>query len=97
MLIVGPSGSGKTTALYSIMSKREIHVKRVSYRNAFDKIYIISPTMANGSMKQDPLKDIPKNQVHRKLTIGGLDELKERIKEKRRKITFSNYFRRCRK
>ena len=34
MLVVGPSGSGKTTALYpySMMSKRKIQGKRVSYR-----------------------------------------------------------------
>ena len=35
--------------------------------------------MANGSMKQDPFKDIPKNQVYRKWTIDGLEELEERI------------------
>ena len=86
MLIVGPSGSGKTTALYSMMSKRKIQGKRVSYRKVFDKIYIISPTMANGSMKQDPFKDIPKNQVYRKLTIEGSEELEERIKKKERAI-----------
>ena len=40
MLIVGPSGSGKTAALYSMMSKRKIQGKRVSYRKVFDKIYI---------------------------------------------------------
>ena len=73
MLLVGPSGSGKTTAMYSMMSKRKIKGKRVSCRKVFDKINIISPTMANGSMKQGPFKDIPKNQVYRKLTIDGLD------------------------
>ena len=52
MLIVGPSGSGKTTALYSMMSKRKIQGKRVSYRKVFDKIYIISPTMANEARQQ---------------------------------------------
>ena len=34
-------------------------------------------------MKQDPFKDIPKNQVYRKLTIEGLEELEERIKKNR--------------
>ena len=59
-LIFGPSGSGNTTALCSMMSKRKIQGKRVSYRKVFDQIYIISPKMANSSMKQDPFKDIPK-------------------------------------
>ena len=31
--------------------------------------------MADGSMKQDPFKDTPKNQVFRKLTIEVLKEL----------------------
>ena len=80
LFIVGPSASGKTAALYSMVSKRKIQGKRDSYRKVFDKIYIMSPAMANGSMKQDPFKDIPKNQVYRKLTIEGLEELEERIR-----------------
>ena len=64
-----------------MMSKRKIQGERVSYRKVFDKIYTISPPMANGSMKQDPFKDIPKNRVYRKLTIEGLEKLKERIKK----------------
>ena len=42
--------------------------------------------MANGSIKQDPFKDIPKNHVYRKLTIEGLEELEERIKKTEKMI-----------
>jgi len=83
MTICGPSGSGKTTSLYSIMTKRKKNGMRQSYRKVFDKIYIVSPTMANSSMKSDPFKDIPKNQVYRSLTLESLNELEEKIQENR--------------
>ena len=79
-LIVGPSGSGKTTALYSLMSKKKIKGKRVSYRKLFDKIYIISPTMGKSSIKNDPFKDINDDQVFRKLTIEVLEKLENTLK-----------------
>ena len=82
-LIVGPSGSGKTTALYSLMSKRKIKGKRVSYRKLFDKIYIISPTMGKSSIKNDPFKDVNGDQVFRKLTIEVLEKLENTLKENR--------------
>ena len=59
--LIGPSGSGKRAALYSITSIRNIQGNHFSYRKVFDKIYFISPAMANGSMKKAPFKDIPKN------------------------------------
>lgn len=83
MVISGPSGSGKTTSMYSIMTKRKNKGVRQSYRKVFDKIYIVSPTIANNSMKSDPFKDIPKNQVYRSLTLDHLEELEDKIKENR--------------
>ena len=83
MIICGPSGSGKSTSLYSIMTKRKKNKVRQSYRKVFDKIYIISPTMASASMKNDPFKDIPKNQVYRSITLEGLTELEEKVQENR--------------
>ena len=88
MLIVGPNRSGKTTALYSMRRKRKIQGKRASYRKVFDKIYIIPPTMANDSMKQDPFKDISKNQVFRKLSIEGSEEIEEKKKKKTEKMIY---------
>ena len=82
-LIVGPSGSGKTTALYSLMSKKKIKGKRVSYRKLFDKIYIISPTIAKSSIKDDPFKDINGDQIFRKLTLDVLEKLEKTLKENR--------------
>jgi len=83
MLITGSSGSGKTTFLYSIMSKRKKHGIRQSYRGVFNRVYIISPTMAKNSIANDPFKTIPENQIWRSLTKEGLDELDEMLDENR--------------
>ncbi len=84
MLITGSSGSGKSTFLYSIMSKRKKNGIRQSYRGVFDKVYIISPTMGKDSIKNDPFKSIPENQIWRSLTKDGLDELDEVLDENRK-------------
>ncbi len=83
MVISGPSGSGKTTFMYSIMTKKKKNGIRQSYRKVFDKIYIVSPTMANSSMKSDPFKDINKKQIYRSLTLEHLEELEEEIQDNR--------------
>jgi len=84
MLITGSSGSGKSTFLYSVMSKRKKNGIRQSYRGVFDKVYIISPTMGKDSIKNDPFKTIPENQIWRSLTKDGLDELDEVLDENRK-------------
>ena len=84
MLICGASGSGKTTLLYSIMSKSKKKGVRQSYKGLFDRVYIISPTMAKDSMKNDPFKTIPEDQVWRSLTKDALDELDEALDENRK-------------
>ena len=83
MLICGASGSGKTTALYSMMSAGKKKGVRQSYKKCFHKIYIVSPTIANQSIKNDPFKKIPENQIHRVLTMKVLEDLEEQIKENR--------------
>ena len=84
MLICGASGSGKTTLLYSIMSKGKKKGVRQSYKGVFDKVYIISPTMAKESIKNDPFKTIPEDQIWRSLTKDALDELDEKLDENRK-------------
>ena len=83
MLICGAAGSGKTTMLYSMMSAKKKKGVRQSYRKAFHHIYIVSPTMANDSIKNDPFKTLPKNQIYRKLTLETLNELEEKVMKHR--------------
>lgn len=77
MLIVGSSGSGKTTALYNMMTKSKKKGKRTSYKNVFDRIYIISPTLGGTSIKGDKFASIPDDQIYRELTLEGLTELED--------------------
>ena len=83
MLICGASGSGKTTLLYSIMSKKKQKGIRQSYKGVFDRVYIISPTIGKDSIKNDPFKTIPDDQIWRSLTKDALDELDEMLDDNR--------------
>ena len=83
MLICGASGSGKTTLLYSIMSKKKQKGVRQSYKGVFDRVYIISPTIGKDSIKNDPFKTIPDDQIWRSLTKDALDELDEMLDDNR--------------
>ena len=77
MLIVGSSGSGKTTALYNMMTKSKRKGKRTSYKNVFDRIYLVSPTLGGSSIKDDKFSTIPDDQIYRELSIEGLTELED--------------------
>ena len=83
MLICGASGSGKTTFLYSIMSKPKRKGVRQSYKKVFDRIYIISPTIGKDSIKNDPFKSLPDDQIWRSLSKDVLDELDEKLDDNR--------------
>jgi GTPase SAR1 family protein len=79
MNIIGSAGSGKTTLLYSLMTN-----KKQSYRKVFNTIYIVSPTIANDSIKNDPFSKLPEDQIYRHLSLDILDELEAKIKENRK-------------
>lgn len=81
--VVGWSGSGKTTLLYSLMTAKAHQGKRQSYKQLFNKIYVVSPTMAKSSMKNDPFSNLPPNQIHREVSLAILQELDANIKKNR--------------
>lgn len=82
-LICGSSGSGKTTLLYSLMCQNKKNKKRTSYKKLFDKIYIVSPTIGNKSIKDDPFAALPDDQINRELTYDVLKDLEQKIQENR--------------
>ena len=82
--IIGSPGSGKTSLLYSIMTRKKVKGVRQSYRQLFDRIYVISPTIGAKSMKDDPFSKLPDDQRHKELTLELLMEL-EKTLEKNRK------------
>ena len=83
MVISGSSGSGKTTLLYSLMTGTSYDGIKRGYKRVFDKVYVVSPTIANNSIKNDPFNTIPENQIYRELTSESLDEIKQNIEENR--------------
>jgi ABC-type dipeptide/oligopeptide/nickel transport system ATPase component len=82
-VIVGSSGSGKTTLLYSLMKGKKINGIRHGYNKVFDKIYVISPTIGNDSIKNDPFKTLPDNQIYRELTLEHLEEIQTELEDNR--------------
>lgn len=85
MVIVGSSGSGKTTFLYSIMTKNRKKGVRQSYKKVFNNIYVISPTIGNGSMKNDPFDKLSDDKKNKVLTADLLNELEETLTENKNK------------
>ena len=81
MIIAGSSGSGKTTFLYSIMTKNKKNGVRQSYKKVFNNIYVISPTIANGSIANDPFNRLSEDKKHKALTADLLNELEEKLGE----------------
>ena len=81
ILIVGSSGSGKSTLLHSIMTKPKKNGQRQSYKNLFDRIYVISPTLGGKSVKGDKFASLPEDQIYRELSLDVLDELEEKLYE----------------
>lgn len=81
ILIVGSSGSGKSTLLHSIMTKSKRKGQRQSYKNLFDRIYVISPTLGGKSVKGDKFASLPEDQKYKELTLEGLTELQDKLYE----------------
>ena len=84
MVIAGSSGSGKTTFLYSIMTKNKKNGVRQSYKKVFNNIYVISPTIGNGSMKNDPFDKLAEDKKHKVLTADLLSELEQTLEENKK-------------
>ena len=83
-VICGSSGSGKTTLLYSLMKQGKRKGIRHGYKGLFDKIYIVSPTIGNDSIKNDPFKSLPENQIYKELTLENLDEILQNLESNRK-------------
>tara|TARA_R110000868_G_scaffold163412_1_gene395616 strand:+ start:883 stop:1632 length:750 start_codon:yes stop_codon:yes gene_type:complete len=83
-VIIGSSGSGKTTLLYSLMKSGTKKNIKHGYKGIFDKIFVISPTIGNDSIKNDPFKNIPPNQIYKELNLDNLEEILNNLEENRK-------------
>lgn len=77
MLILGSAGSGKTTFLTSILNDY--------YKQVFQKIIIVSPTLGSGeSQKDDIFADHPRERVFDDLNESNMDDILEQVDEARK-------------
>jgi len=72
-LIVGKAGSGKTSLMINALkSKKENRV----YRKVFDKILLVMPNNSRKSIKNNPLDDLPEDQVFENMGPDVIEKIK---------------------
>lgn len=84
MGFIGKAGSGKTTLLLNLICKAKRKGSSGMYNKKFDKIYIISPSLA--TMEKNPFESIPEDQIYDELSVETLETILEEISETGEKV-----------
>jgi len=72
-IICGKAGSGKTSLMINALkSKKENRV----YRKVFDKIILVMPENSKKSIKNNPLDDLPEDQVFENMGPEVIEKIK---------------------
>ena len=72
-LIIGKAGSGKTSLMINTLkTKKENRV----YRKVFDKIVLVMPKNSKNSIKNNPLDDLPEDQVFENMSQEVIEKVK---------------------
>lgn len=71
-LLIGKAGSGKTTFLLNLLAK-----KGRFYNRKFDKVFVFSPSIFSGNLKDNPFDELPDEQKH--LDLDDLEKVIESI------------------
>ena len=84
-VVCGKAGSGKTSlVINSLRAKKENRV----YRKVFDKIILVMPKNSRASLKDNPLDDLPSDQVFDSMgpdVINKIEEIREDFDEQDKK------------
>lgn len=72
--VVGKAGSGKTSlVINALRAKKENRV----YRKVFDKIVLVMPKNSRASLKDNPLDDLPSDQVFDNMGTDVISKIQE--------------------
>ena len=72
-LICGKPGSGKTSLMLNALESK--NPNRV-YRKVFDKIILVMPKNSRNSIKNNPLDDLPEDQLFENMGIDVINKVK---------------------
>ena len=81
--ICGKAGSGKTSLLLNTLKNKKI------YKKVFDKILLVMPKNSRASLKNNPMDDLPEDQVFENFDSSVVDKIKtireefDKLNEKR--------------
>ena len=73
-LICGKAGSGKTSLLINALQSKKGN--RI-YRKVFDKIILVMPKNSRKSLKNNPLDDLPDDQVYESFNSDVINKIKD--------------------
>lgn len=71
LLLCGKAGSGKTSLLMNLLTNKAI------YKNVFDKILLCMPLNSRNSLSDNPLEDLPADQMFEQLGPEIVTKIKE--------------------
>lgn len=71
--MIGRAGSGKTSIALSMLQSKDL------FKQVFSKIFVIMPPTSRASLKNDPFKGLPANQVMDELTVSNLESIWQQI------------------
>lgn len=70
MCIVGKAGSGKTSLLINSLINKNI------YKKVFDKLILVMPKNSRNSLKENPLDDLPEDQLYENFGVDVIEKVK---------------------
>lgn len=71
LVVVGRPGQGKTSLTTALICQKEPRV----YRKTHHHVYVIMPSQSRASMRKDPFKRLPSEQLYDDLNEATLDDL----------------------